>query len=64
MNLGFLQFLFAGVPADMACILISTGRLLGTKVGIGSLAGELGPSSDQDVKRSAKWFLLKIAGQL
>ena len=64
MNLGFLEFLFAGVPADMACILISTGRLLGTKVGIGSLSGELGPSSDHNVKRRAKWFLSKIAGQL
>ena len=64
MDLGFLEFLFAGVPADIACILINTGRLLGTRVDVESLAGELGSPSDHSVKRRAKWFLLKTAGQL
>ena len=64
MNLGFLKFLFAGVPADVACILLNTGRLLSTKVGIESLSSHFGPPSDHNVKQRAKWFLLKTAGQL
>ena len=64
MNLGFLKFLFAGVPADVACILLNTGRLLSTKIGIESLSSQLGPPSDHSVKQKTKWFLLRTIGQL
>lgn len=64
MNLGFLKFLFAGVPADIACILLNTGLLLGVKVGIESLSSQLGPPSDHNVKQRAKRFLLKTVEQL